>query len=177
MAHNFQVRKIVSDFAVLLAIVTMTAFDHSMNLETPKLIVPDEITPTRGDRGWIRDAKSKNYFEGESFMKFLRLKSVSLPQSIPLIDQNPFWQIFLAVPFAVLLSILIFMDHQITAVIVNRRENKLKKGYGYHLDLLVVSIALIVCTVCGLPWFVGATVLSITHVNSLKQRFIEHKDA
>ena len=33
------------------------------------------------------------------------------------------------------------MDHQITAVIVNRRENKLKKGYGYHLDLLVVSIA------------------------------------
>lgn len=136
-----KVRKIVSDFAVLLAIVTMTAFDHSMNLETPKLIVPDEITPTRADRGW----------------------------SIPLIDQNPFWQIFLAVPFAILLSILIFMDHQITAVIVNRRENKLKKGYGYHLDLLVVSIALIVCTVCGLPWFVGATVLSITHVNSLKQ--------
>jgi len=40
---------------VLLAIVTMTAFDHSMNLETPKLIVPDEITPTRADRGWIRD--------------------------------------------------------------------------------------------------------------------------
>ena len=53
-----QVRKIVSDFAVLLAIVTMTAFDHSMNLETPKLIVPDEITPTRADRGWIRDTKS-----------------------------------------------------------------------------------------------------------------------
>ena len=79
MAHNFQVRKIVSDFAVLLAIVTMTAFDHSMNLETPKLIVPDEITPTRGDRGWIRDTKSKNYFEGESFINFLRLKSVSLP--------------------------------------------------------------------------------------------------
>lgn len=63
------------------------------------------------------------------------------------------------------------MDHQITAVIVNRRENKLKKGYGYHLDLFVVSIALLVCTIAGLPWFVGATVLSITHVNSLKQRW------
>ena len=99
-------------------------------------------------------------------------KIASLVKSIPLVDQNPFWQIFLAFPFALLLSILIFMDHQITAVIVNRRENKLKKGYGYHLDLLVVSIALIVCTVCGLPWFVGATVLSITHVNSLKQRFV-----
>ena len=56
-------RKIVSDFAVLLAIVTMTAFDHSMNLETPKLIVPDEITPTRADRGWLRDAKYFRIYE------------------------------------------------------------------------------------------------------------------
>ena len=45
------------------------------------------------------------------------------------------------------------MDHQITAVIVNRRENKLKKGYGYHLDLFVVSIALLVCTGAGFRTF------------------------
>jgi len=44
----------------------------------------------------------------------------------------------------------------------------LQKGCGYHLDLLVVSIMLIVCSVFGLPWFVAATVLSITHVNSLR---------
>ena len=29
------------------------------------------------------------------------------------------------------------MDQQITAVIVNRKEHKLLKGGGYHLDLLV----------------------------------------
>ncbi|KAJ8334562.1 hypothetical protein SKAU_G00402010 [Synaphobranchus kaupii] len=57
---------------------------------------------------------------------------------------------------------------QITAVIINRKEHKLKKGCGYHLDLLVVSLMLGVCSIMGLPWFVAATVLSISHVNSLK---------
>uniref|UniRef100_A0A3B3I6X4 Bicarbonate transporter-like transmembrane domain-containing protein n=1 Tax=Oryzias latipes TaxID=8090 RepID=A0A3B3I6X4_ORYLA len=63
-----------------------------------------------------------------------------------------------------------FTEEQITAVIVNRKENKLKvgKGCGYHLDLLVVALMLGVCSIMGLPWFVAATVLSMSHVNSLK---------
>lgn len=44
----------------------------------------------------------------------------------------------------------------------------LQKGCGYHLDLLVVAVMLGVCSIMGLPWFVAATVLSISHVNSLK---------
>lgn len=43
-----------------------------------------------------------------------------------------------------------------------------QKGCGYHLDLLVVSVMLGICSIMGLPWFVAATVLSISHVNSLK---------
>lgn len=43
-----------------------------------------------------------------------------------------------------------------------------QKGCGYHLDLFMVAVMLGVCSVMGLPWFVAATVLSITHVNSLK---------
>ena len=38
---------------------------------------------------------------------------------------NPWWvDVFLAPVFAVLATILIFMDQQITAVIVNRKEYK-----------------------------------------------------
>ncbi|KAG7274225.1 hypothetical protein CRUP_007662 [Coryphaenoides rupestris] len=81
---------------------------------------------------------------------------------------NPWWTLLAAVIPALLCTILIFMDQQITAVIINRKENKLKKGCGYHLDLLVVAVMLGVCSVMGLPWFVAATVLSISHVNSLK---------
>ena len=44
----------------------------------------------------------------------------------------------------------------------------LQKGCGYHLDLFMVGVMLGVCSLMGLPWFVAATVLSISHVNSLK---------
>lgn len=106
----------------------------------------------------------------------------------PLPAQNPWWIPLFAIMPALLATILIFMDQQITAVIVNRKENKLKarttgvwhehkfltfyslkqKGCGYHLDLLVVAILIAICSIAGLPWFVAATVLSLTHVNSLR---------
>ncbi|KAF5394022.1 hypothetical protein PHET_12376 [Paragonimus heterotremus] len=61
------------------------------------------------------------------------------------------------------------MDQQITAVIINRQENKLKKGAGYHLDLLVVAVTIAINSILGIPWFVAATVLSINHLLSLKK--------
>ena len=64
----------------------------------------------------------------------------------------------LAPILAVLATILIFMDQQITAVIVNRKEHQLNKGGGYHLDLLVLALIIVVCSVFGLPWFVAGTV-------------------
>ena len=80
---------------------------------------------------------------------------------------NPWYTSLLAVVPAILGTILVFMDQQITAVIVNRKEHKLKKGCGYHLDLFIVAIMIGICSVFGLPWFVAATVLSINHVKSL----------
>lgn len=51
---------------------------------------------------------------------------------------------------------------------LTRAPFPLQKGAGYHLDLLMVAVMLGVCSIMGLPWFVAATVLSISHVNSLK---------
>ncbi|XP_030384757.1 electroneutral sodium bicarbonate exchanger 1 isoform X11 [Scaptodrosophila lebanonensis] len=135
------VRQYISDFSVLIAISSMTFFDYYLGVPTPKLEVPHELKPTLSTRGWL------------------------IP---PFSEKNPWWSSVIAVFPALLGTILIFMDQQITAVIVNRKENKLKKGCGYHLDLFVLSILIIICSVMGLPWFVAATVLSINHVNSLK---------
>uniref|UniRef100_A0A3B3IF51 Solute carrier family 4 member 5 n=1 Tax=Oryzias latipes TaxID=8090 RepID=A0A3B3IF51_ORYLA len=77
------------------------------------------------------------------------------------------WYLASSVP-ALLVTILIFMDQQISAVIVNRKENKLKKGCGYHLDLFWVGVLMAVCSFMGLPWYVAATVISIAHIDSLK---------
>jgi solute carrier family 4 (sodium bicarbonate transporter), member 10 len=135
------VRQFISDFAVIIAIFTMTITDYVVNIKTPKLDVPREFKPTLPSRQWLIS---------------------------PYHELNPFYSIFLAIIPALLGTILIFMDQQITAVIVNRKENKLKKGCGYHLDLFILAILIQICTVLGCPWFVAATVLSINHVNSLK---------
>lgn len=60
------------------------------------------------------------------------------------------------------------MDQQITVVIVNRKENKLKKGCGYHLDLFILALLVLVTGFFGLPIFVAATVMSLSHVNALR---------
>ncbi|KAG7469892.1 hypothetical protein MATL_G00133590 [Megalops atlanticus] len=135
-----KVRSTISDFAVFLTIMIMVMIDYLVGIPSPKLRVPDRFEPTSKNRGWLIDP----------------------------LGENPWWTLLAAAIPALLCTILIFMDQQITAVIINRKEHKLKKGCGYHLDLLVVSVMLGVCSVMGLPWFVAATVLSITHVNSLK---------
>ncbi len=45
-------------------------------------------------------------------------------------EQNPWFLIILSPLPALLATILIFMDQQITAVIINRKEYKLKVYYG-----------------------------------------------
>lgn len=98
------VRQVISDFAVIIAIFSMSILDYFANIPTPKLDVPSEFKPTLESRGWLISPINKN---------------------------NPFYSCFLAIIPALLGTILIFMDQQITAVIVNRKENKLKKGCGY----------------------------------------------
>lgn len=135
-----KIRQVVSDFAVMIAICIMTVIDLLVGINTPKLNVPSSFRPTWEGRGWF----------------------------IPPFNGNPLWTVPLAAVPALLACILIFMDQQITTVIVNRKENKLKKGCGYHLDLLVLSILIVIVGFLGLPVYVAATVLSINHVNSLK---------
>ncbi len=43
----------------------------------------------------------------------------------------------------------------------------IQKGAGYHLDLCVCAITVFLTSLFGLPWFVAATVQSVTHVRSL----------
>lgn len=135
-----KVRAVVSDFAILISIMVMVGVDVAFGVNTPKLDIPLKFQPTASEkRGWI----------------------------IPPLGKNPVWTIPAAAIPALLATILVFMDQQITALIVNRREHKLKKGAGYHLDLLLVAIIIGICSLLGLPWVVAATVLSVGHVQSL----------
>ncbi|XP_059504162.1 electrogenic sodium bicarbonate cotransporter 1-like isoform X3 [Stegostoma tigrinum] len=134
------IRKLISDFAIIIAILLFCGLDALVGVDTPKLIVPSEFKPTSPNRGWV----------------------------VTPFGGNPWWVCLASGLPALLITILIFMDQQVTAVIVNRKEHKLKKGAGYHLDLFWVALLMALCSVMGLPWYVAATVISIAHIDSLK---------
>lgn len=52
-------------------------------------------------------------------------------------------------------------------LIVSKKERRLVKGSGFHLDLLLIVILGAICPLFGLPWLTAATVRSVTHVNAL----------
>ncbi|KAM7392338.1 hypothetical protein PAMA_007448 [Pampus argenteus] len=93
-----KLRNLISDFSIIISILIFCGLDCLLELDTPKLHVPTVIKPTRSDRGWL-------------VMPF---------------GKNPWWWYVASFVPALLVTILIFMDQQISAVIVNRKENKLK---------------------------------------------------
>ncbi|XP_011782519.1 PREDICTED: electrogenic sodium bicarbonate cotransporter 1 isoform X3 [Colobus angolensis palliatus] len=110
-------RKLISDFAIILSILIFCVIDALVGVDTPKLIVPSEFKPTSPNRGWF----------------------------VPPFGENPWWVCLAAAIPALLVTILIFMDQQITAVIVNRKEHKLKfipmpVLYGVFLYMGVASL-------------------------------------
>lgn len=94
------VRGLLADFAVVIAMVSMTGIDIWLNVETPKLNVPANFSPTLRERSWL----------------------------VHPLGNNPWWSALFAFLPALLATILIFMDQQITVVIVNRKEHLLKVG-------------------------------------------------
>lgn len=103
----------------------MVLVDYALGIPSPKLQVPNKfkvslfeeleikikwnqfnkniccthlLQPTRDDRGWI----------------------------INPVGPNPWWTTIITFIPSLLCTILIFMDQQITAVIINRKEHKLK---------------------------------------------------
>jgi hypothetical protein len=132
------VRIFLSDFGPAIAIVVMTV----VALQFPEVnlstpTVPEVIEPTSG-RNWLVD-----------------------------ILDLPTWAIFAAIVPALLATILLFLDQNITTRLVNSKTFNLKKGSGYHLDLAIVGIIVLGGSFFALPWIVAATVHSLNHVKSL----------
>jgi len=75
--------------------------------------------------------------------------------------------VFLAAALGFSLSLLFFMDQNISAAMVNSPENKLKKGNAYHWDLVVVSLINAILSIFGLPFMHAVLPHSPLHVRCL----------
>lgn len=132
------VRNFFSDFGPTIAIVIMTGFAlFFSDIQLSLPAVPETLGTTTG-RSWLVD-----------------------------IWVVPTWVIFAAIGPAILATILLFLDQNITTRLVNSSDNKLKKGMGYHLDLAIVGLIILGGSFFALPWIVAATVHSLNHVKSL----------
>lgn len=156
----FKLRSMISEFAVFGTVLMMTFIDFIMGLDTEKLPIPQDLTPTLGTRGWY------------------------IP---PFHPKNAWYCPLVAALPAIVATILIFMNNQITISIICRKDNLLRKGVGYHLDLLLITLLIFVNSFFGLPWFNAAILLSLGHLQSLrierppnapgaKQQFIGHNE-
>lgn len=78
---------------------------------------------------WINKLNESSFTQLALFFFFFLPLQPTNPQRgwlVPPFGKNPWWVYLAAAVPALLVTILIFMDQQITAVIVNRKEHKLK---------------------------------------------------
>ncbi|XP_044195419.1 anion exchange protein 2b isoform X4 [Thunnus albacares] len=139
-----RLRRIIGDFGVPIAILIMVLVDYSISdTYTQKLSVPSGFSVTSPDkRGWIISPLGSD-------------------------GEFPIWMMFACCLPALLVFILIFMETQITTLIVSKKERMLVKGSGFHLDLMLIVVLGGSSALFGLPWMAAATVRSVTHVNAL----------
>ncbi|KAI4471035.1 anion exchange protein [Holotrichia oblita] len=137
-------RRALGDFGVPIAIVIMSGIDVlTPETRTDKLIVPEGLEPTNPQvRGWF-------------------ISPAGMEKPFPL------WLVAASCVPAMLVYILIFMETHICELIVDKKERKLKKGSGFHLDIVVLCLTNIGNGFLGCPWLCAATVRSIAHVAAL----------
>ncbi|XP_014270273.1 band 3 anion transport protein isoform X3 [Halyomorpha halys] len=131
-------RRALGDFGVPIAIIVMVFLDYiTPGTYTDKLKVPEGLSPSNPEvRGWV------------------------IPPSVGI----PIWGAFAAVVPALLVYILIFMETHISELIIDKKERKLKKGSGFHVDIVLICLLNVGCGFIGAPWMCAATVRSVTHV-------------
>lgn len=142
-----RLREFVADFGPAIAIALMTLFALTLpEVDVEAAAIPDHFGTTTG-RSWLVDMFSV-----------------------------PVWLIVACLGPAILATVLLFLDQNITTRLVNSPSHALRKGGGYHLDLAVVGVITAVCSVFGLPWIVAATVHALNHVKSLATTARQHDD-
>ena len=136
----FQVRTVLADFGVSIALLIMVATDYFIeDVFTDKLDVPDGLQVTDpSQRSWIINPLPKN---------------------------TPLWIPFAAGIPALLLYLLLFMSTHICELLMMEKTNE--KGAGVHWDIVLICACNCIGSFFGTPWICTSSVRSISHATSL----------
>ncbi|KAK3684777.1 HCO3 transporter family-domain-containing protein [Podospora appendiculata] len=134
------VRVFLKDYGTPLTVVFFTGFVHLGKMEgvhLENLPVSTSFFPT-ADRGW-----------------FVHFWDISVGD------------VFLAIPFAVLLTVLFWFDHNVSSLIAQGTEFPLSKPAGFHWDLFLLGLTTGVAGLLGLPFPNGLIPQAPFHTESL----------
>lgn len=135
------IRVFIKDYGTPLTVVFFTGFVHigrMRDVTLNTLPTSTAFTPTSTSRGWIVP------------MSELSAKDV-----------------FLAIPFAILLTILFYFDHNVSSLIAQGTEFPLRKPAGFHWDLFLLGLTTGVAGILGLPFPNGLIPQAPFHTTSL----------
>ena len=139
LLHRY-VRKFVEDYGTPLTLIFFTGFvyiGHMRDVEFEKLPVSKAFFPTT-DRPW-----------------FVHFWNVGVGE------------VFLALPFGFLLTILFWFDHNVSSLIAQGTEFPLRKPPGFHWDIFLLGLTTGVAGFLGLPFPNGLIPQAPFHTASL----------
>jgi len=131
----------LSDYAMPVTVLSITALvqiPELKNLNASLLEVPDRLVTTSG-RPWIVDP----------------------------MDGIDAGLIFAAILPAIVVTVLIFFDHNVSSLLSQSPSMKLKKPAAYNYDFMIVGLCMVITGILGLPFTHGLIPQAPLHVVSL----------
>ena len=149
--HYFKAwtRKVFVDYGVPLSVIFFTGFIHFGgyldNTETDKLPVTSSFVPTKSG-----DARAHGWF-----IHFWPPNNISVGD------------MFLALPFALLLTFLFYFDHNVSSLMCQLKQFPLTKPSSFHWDFALLGIITGVAGILGIPAPNGLIPQAPLHTSSL----------
>lgn len=134
------IRKFIEDYGTPLTVIFFTGFVHIGKMRGVELLTlptSKAFFPTI-DRGW-----------------FIHFWDISVGD------------VFIAIPFAILLTILFYFDHNVSSLMAQGTEFPLRKPAGFHWDLFLLGLTTGVAGLLGIPFPNGLIPQAPFHTTSL----------
>ncbi|GAV48528.1 hypothetical protein ZYGR_0K00330 [Zygosaccharomyces rouxii] len=150
---NHTLRTFISDYATPLSVLFWSAFTHFGgyldNVHFQKLPITKSFHPTSNT---IRDKST-----------WLAYTSIATKD------------VFIALPFGIILTVLFYFDHNVSSLMAQRHEYKLKKPATFHYDFLLLGVTTGVAGVLGIPAPNGLIPQAPLHTEALLVHDIDGK--
>lgn len=142
---NAKIRTVISDYSTALSVLFWSSFIHFggylRNIDFQKLPITKAYHPTSGV-----------YRDRSTWLAYEKISTRD---------------VFIALPFGIILSILFYFDHSVSSLMAQKEEYKLKKPSSFHYDFALLGLTTGVSGVLGIPAPNGLIPQAPLHTESL----------